>query len=260
MLKRIRKTIIFLLTAAMLISILPVTAEAKKLGKVEAFFAPEDPYDWDGETWKLNSLFTFYCKPGDTFTLTSDAIQEEIEDIKSALNMKTDGKITWHTSDPEVATVNQKGKVTVKGEGVTAITVTCMVTAKALWPGAKWETSENTIFRHWIRSGSDKVYDLKKSNVKSVAKKWYSDYLNSAIRVKGTLEDNEELFLALMDEIRKLNADEINKGTLTWNDTAHFCDIREIDGRKTLEYRTSEKGSRASRFFIHEIGDFCYTS
>lgn len=253
-----RKIIMLLLTAAMFISAFPVTTEAKKLGKVQMGNSEENPYDYD-EKWNVGLGATLYCRPGDTFTFESNA-DDKIKYINSCLNSKTDGKLTWHTSDPEVATVNQKGKVTVKGEGVAAITVTCMVTGKALWPGAKWTTTEETFYRHWIRSGKDEVLELKPTNLKSIAKK-ATNHLRDTderqfVRIKGSIQDNKELFLAYMEEVKKCRKDEIANGSFYWREPV-LDEYIYNNVFPCIQY-FSDKSDNSVSYHMYQIGDFSY--
>lgn len=261
--KIIKKMFMLLLTAVMLMSTMIVTTEAKKIGKIHidklGGLPVDDPYEGDG-SWNIGVTDTLYCKSGDTFTLVLDDWEDEIKYINSCLNSKTDGKITWHTSDPKVAAVNQKGKVTIKGEGVAAITVTCMVTGKALWPGAEWKTTEETFYQYWIRSGKDEVLELKPTNLKSIAKKAtkfeQTTDTRRFVRIKGSIQDNKELFLTYLEEVKKNRKKEIADGSLDWKEPKieEYLYHNEIP---CIQYFTG-KSSKRNSYHMYQIGNFSY--
>lgn len=212
----LKKLAMVTLSAALLTAALPVTtAEAKKLGKIEMgwgvrslerhctelftgdnFDVPD--YPERGYTWsEMGSML--YCKPGDTFTLVTD--DKRFED--DADNVEVYGKVLWHTSNPEVATVNQKGKVTVKGEGYAVISAGIMERGKDIYGNPFDE--ERVLYHHHIFSGP--VLQLKKGNVKAVAKnanKIYKDGRRPIVRTKGSMEETKELFQAFVKEYNKL--------------------------------------------------------
>lgn len=219
-----RKIIILLLTAAILISTLPVTAEAKKLGKVQMGNSEENPYDYD-EKWNVGLGATLYCRPGDTFTFNPMEYERKIKALnRIGLNyvMESDGKAIWRSTNPEVATVNQKGKVTVKSDGIAAITLSCEIRTRNMGPNPKWETSERCLYRHWIRSGKDEVLELKPTNLKSIAKKAtkfeQTTDTRRFVRIKGSIQDNKELFLTYLEEVKKNRKKEIADGSLDWKE------------------------------------------
>lgn len=63
--------------------------------------------------------------PAVTIDISKTALEVEIGETKSLTALASDGSaITWTTSDPAVATVNEKGKVTGVKEGTATITAT----------------------------------------------------------------------------------------------------------------------------------------
>lgn len=205
-----------LLTAVMLITMLPVNVEAKKLGKIPMGDASANPSHWlwgEDETtidfphgldnWRIDRDLN--CKPGDTFTFVlDDRLQTKVNFYNGCLNTKTDGKVFWHTTDPDVATVNKNGKVTVKSEGNAAITACIKVTSKGIL-GGEWTTEEYVLYRHWIHSGP--VLQLKKGNVKAVARNAHAIIKRDrfpVVRAKGSPEETKELFQSFVKEYNKL--------------------------------------------------------
>lgn len=262
MLIKIRKTIIFLLTAAILISTLPVTAEAKKLGKVQMGNSEENPYDYD-EKWNVGLGATLYCRPGDTFTFNPTEYERKIKALnRIGLNyvMESDGKAIWRSTNPEVATVNQKGKVTVKSDGIAAITLSCEIRTRNMGPNPKWETSERCLYRHWIRSGKDEVLELKPTNLKSVAKKATKHLRDTDerqfVRIKGSIQDNKELFLAYMEEVKKCRKDEIANGSFYWREPV-LDEYIYNNVFPCIQY-FSDKSDNSVSYHMYQIGNFSY--
>lgn len=213
----LRKPLMFLLTAVMLIAALPVTtAEAKKLGKIPMgqgvqslegqrtkLFTGDNcnevDYPQRGYTW-AEMYSQLYCKPGDTFTLVTD--NEKFEQLNHD-SIKTYGKVLWHTSNSDVATVNKNGKVTVKGEGYAVISAGIMKRGKNIY--GKPFDEEEILYHHHIFSGP--VLQLKKTNVKAVAKNAHAIEKRgrvSIIRTKDSAEETEELINAFVKEFNKL--------------------------------------------------------
>lgn len=221
MMKKIRKPLMLLLTMSMIVTILPVNVSAKKLGKIPMAYTTNDDlrdtdgldlFSWDeqekqfkvdypirGYSWYM-MYSQLYCKPGDTFTFVTDDKKFEQRNHDS---IKTYGKVLWHTSDSNVATVNKNGKVTVKGEGYAVITAGIMEKGKNIY-GEPFD-HEVILYHHHIFSGP--VLQLKKGNVKAVAKnanKIYKDGRRPIVRTKGSMEETKELFQAFVKEYNKL--------------------------------------------------------
>lgn len=219
MMKKIRKPLMLLLTMSMIVTILPVNVSAKKLGKIPMAYTTNDDlrdtdgldlFSWDeqekqfkvdypirGYSWYM-MYSQLYCKPGDTFTFITD--DKRFED--DAKNVEVYGKVLWHTSNPEVATVNQKGKVTVKGEGYAVISAGIMERGKDIYGNPFDE--ERVLYHHHIFSGP--VLQLKKGNVKAVARNAQAIYKGGRcpiVRAKGTLNETEELFKSFAKEYNK---------------------------------------------------------
>ncbi len=202
------KNVSMLLAMVMFITTLPVNAEAKKLGKIPMGDAIADPWNWgEDETtidfpqpyshWTIDTNLN--CKPGDTFTFT---VEQSKFDAKNNDNFKIYGDIIWRSSDTDVATVNKKGKVTVKSEGNAAITASIRLKGTSIY-GTKVDTEE-VVYRHWIHSGP--VLQLNKNNVKAVAKKAHGideRDRKPVIRAKGSPEETKELFQSFAKEFNK---------------------------------------------------------
>lgn len=200
-----------MLAMTMLIAALPVTtAEAKKLGQIPMGHANEHPskgnhiddentidFPYAYDDWGFDR--DLYCKPGDTFTFT---IEQSKFEAKINYNFKIYGDIIWRSSNTDVATVNKKGKIAVKSEGNAAITASIRLKRTSII-GTKVD-SEEGVYRHWIHSGL--VLQLKKTNVKAVAKKAqgiYERHRRPIVRAKGSPEETKELFQSFTKEYNK---------------------------------------------------------
>lgn len=213
MIRMIKRMAALMLAMAMLLAAMPVTdAEAKKLGKIQMskgwssdmsnnsdlFNDGKVDYPKRGYTW-MDMKTQLYCKPKDVFTLVGDS--KEFDRLTRG-TQKTYGKILWHTSNPDVATVNKNGKVTVKSEGYAIISAGIMVKGTNIY-GEAYD-HEQIVYYHHIFSGP--VLQLSKTNVKAVAKNANTIFSNGrvpVVRVKGSAEETEELLAAFVKEVNK---------------------------------------------------------
>ena len=143
------------------------------------------------------------CKPKDTFTLIAD--KEGFEELTRGFSQtcKTYGKVLWHSSNSDVATVNKNGKVTVKSEGYAMISAGIMMKATDIH-GDPFD-HEVIVCYHHIFSGP--VLQLSKTNVKAVAKNasriYNEKHRYPIIRTKGSEKDTEELIAAFVKTYNK---------------------------------------------------------
>lgn len=194
---------------AMLVTTLPVNAEAKKLGQIPMGHAKENPKIWNRLSDNYNPIdfpdpcddwgfdTDLYCKPGDTFTFI---VEQKVFEAENNDNFKIYGDIIWRSSDTDVATVNKKGKVKVKSEGNAAITAS--IRHKGISITGKKVDSEIVVYRHWIHSGP--VLQLKETNVKAVARNAHKVVERGrvpAVRAKGSPEETKELFESIAKEL-----------------------------------------------------------
>ena len=151
--------------------------------------------------------------PVTSITLSSSSLSLVIGESSSltatvAPNNATNKEITWTSSDPSIATVSQKGKVTGKKYGTTTITATCDKKTSKLTVKVYKEYIDLALF--WGQSNmvgragiNNETTTSNKSEIKNIDKdiiKNYQTYANTTVSMKaGVVYEYKALTDSLVD-------------------------------------------------------------
>lgn len=91
---------------------------------------------------------------------------------------------------------------------------------------------------------------------KKATKHLYDTDERQFVRIKGSIQDNKELFLAYLEEVKKCRKDEIANGSLDWKELVldEYLYHNEIP---CIQY-FSDKSDNSVSYHMYQIGNFSY--